>query len=169
MDIRIIPHPVKAFWLGLFPPVEQIARCMSRARYDLEDRLIRFGAGVCRLTERLPTTAVGKHVVVQLIRSGTSPLANYGEVQGAESRRDFIHKLPVASMNDAMDDGFLRLVDFEVADVGETLSESRAFMTRAAAGTAFRGSAVGPTAADPRSVQRRAWTWTPRAIATDAP
>ena len=68
---------------------------MSRVRYDLEDRLIRFGAGVCRLTDRLPSTAVGKQIVAQLIRSGTSPLANYGEVQGAESRRDFIHKLGI--------------------------------------------------------------------------
>lgn len=68
---------------------------MAGARYDLEDRLIRFGAGVCRLTDRLPPTAVGKHIVVQLIRSATSPLANYGEVQGAESRRDFVHKLGI--------------------------------------------------------------------------
>ena len=68
---------------------------MSGARYDLEDRLVRFAAGVCRLTGRPPTSAVGKHVAVQLIRSGTSPLANYGEVQGAESRRDFIHKLGI--------------------------------------------------------------------------
>lgn len=30
-----------------------------------------------------------------MIRSSTSPLANYGEVQGAESRRDFIHKLGI--------------------------------------------------------------------------
>jgi len=70
-------------------------RGMPATRYDLEDRLIRFGAAVCRLAERLPVTAVGKHVVVQIVRSGTSPLANYGEVQGAESRRDFIHKLGI--------------------------------------------------------------------------
>jgi len=66
---------------------------MARPRYDLEDRLIRFGTDVCRLTELLPATVIGKHVAHQLIRSSTSPLANYGEVQGAESRRDFIHKL----------------------------------------------------------------------------
>jgi four helix bundle protein len=68
---------------------------MSRARYDLEDRLIRFGAAVCRLAERLPTTPVGRQVTLQIVRSGTSPFANYGEVQGAESRRDFIHKLGI--------------------------------------------------------------------------
>jgi four helix bundle protein len=68
---------------------------MSAARYDLEDRLVRFGAGVYRLTNRLPGTALGKHVTIQLIRCSTSPLANYGEVQGAESRRDFVHKLGI--------------------------------------------------------------------------
>ena len=64
-------------------------------RYDLEDRLIRFGAAVCRLAGQLPVTVVGKQVSQQLIRSATSPFANYGEVQDAESRRDFIHKLGI--------------------------------------------------------------------------
>jgi len=68
---------------------------MSGARYDLEDRLVRFGAGICRLTEQLPASPVGKHVALQLIRSATSSLANYGEVQGAESRRDFVNKLGI--------------------------------------------------------------------------
>src|SRR5881628_3751866 len=68
---------------------------MAGRRYDLEDRLIKFGATVCRLSDRLPTTTLGKQVTLQLIRSATSPFANYGEVQGAESRRDFIHKLGI--------------------------------------------------------------------------
>jgi four helix bundle protein len=68
---------------------------MSGVRYNLEDRLVRFGASVRRLAEHLPATTVGKHVALQIIRSGTSPFANYGEVQGAESRRDFIHKLGI--------------------------------------------------------------------------
>jgi four helix bundle protein len=70
-------------------------RDMTGPRYDLEDRLIRFGAAVCRLAGQLPTTILGKQVTLQLIRSATSPFANYGEVQGAESRRDFIHKLGI--------------------------------------------------------------------------
>jgi four helix bundle protein len=65
------------------------------ARYDLEDRLIQFGKVVCRLAERLPKTPVGQHVSLQLARSSTSSFANYGEVQAAESRRDFIHKLGI--------------------------------------------------------------------------
>lgn len=62
-------------------------------RYDLEDRLIDFAAQICRLIERFPTTPVARHVAAQLMRSATSPFANYGEAQGAESRQDFIHKL----------------------------------------------------------------------------
>lgn len=68
---------------------------MAPRHYDLEDRLIRFGVAVCRLAEGLPTTVLGQHVGGQIIRSATSPLANYGEVQGAYSRRDFVHKLSI--------------------------------------------------------------------------
>ncbi|MCH8961354.1 MAG: four helix bundle protein, partial [Bacteroidetes bacterium] len=30
-----------------------------------------------------------------ILRSGTSPAPNYGEARGAESRRDFVHKLKI--------------------------------------------------------------------------
>ena len=65
------------------------------ARHDLEDRLIRFGSTTCGLAERFPRAPLGQHVALQLVRSSTSPFANYGEVQSAESRRDFIHKLGI--------------------------------------------------------------------------
>src|SRR5881396_4005091 len=48
---------------------------------------------ICVLTDRLPSTQIAKHVAVQVVRSGTSPFANYGEAQAAESRQDFVHKL----------------------------------------------------------------------------
>lgn len=68
---------------------------MPKARYDLEDRLIDFAAQICRLIERFPTTPVARHVATQMMRSATSPFANYGEAQGGESRQDFVHKLKV--------------------------------------------------------------------------
>src|SRR5207247_4333679 len=79
-------------WLGGSGWLE---RACIMARHDLEDRLIRFGTQVCRLAERLPKPPVGHHVSLQLARSSTSSFANYGEVQSAESRRDFIHKLGI--------------------------------------------------------------------------
>ncbi|HLZ44184.1 MAG TPA: four helix bundle protein [Gemmatimonadales bacterium] len=65
------------------------------AGHNLEDRLVRFGGTACRLGEQLPRTPLGQHVAFQLARSSTSTFANYGEVQSAESRRDFIHKLGI--------------------------------------------------------------------------
>ena len=64
-------------------------------RFDLEERLLEHAVRIIRLVDALPPTRAGKHVADQLLRCGTAPLANHGEVQGAESRRDFIHKLRV--------------------------------------------------------------------------
>ena len=68
---------------------------MPRPPYDLEERLLAFAVKVCRLADGFPTSAVGRHARWQLVRSATSPAANYGEVQAAESRRDFVHKLTI--------------------------------------------------------------------------
>ena len=65
------------------------------ARHDLEDRLVQFGCTTCQLTKQFPRTPAGQHAALQLTRSSTSPFANYGEVQSAESRRDFIHKMGI--------------------------------------------------------------------------
>lgn len=62
-------------------------------KFDLEERLIDFAIDVIDIVENLPSTRVGSHIGNQLVRSGTSPAANYGEAQSAESRSDFIHKM----------------------------------------------------------------------------
>jgi four helix bundle protein len=62
-------------------------------RYDLEERLLNFAAEVIRLTRTLERSYAGQHIAQQLLRSGTSPLANHGEGESAKSRRDFIHRL----------------------------------------------------------------------------
>ena len=64
-------------------------------KFDLEERLIAFSVTVIEFVDNLPGTAAGRHFGGQLIRSGTSPAFNYGEAQGAESRRDFIHKMGI--------------------------------------------------------------------------
>jgi four helix bundle protein len=69
---------------------------LSEKAYDLEERLLEYAARICRLVEQLPRTRAGSHVAGQLLRSGTSPLSNHGEAQGAESPDDFRHKLRVS-------------------------------------------------------------------------
>ncbi len=61
----------------------------------LEDRLIDFSAATCQMMRGLPSDFVSVHVCRQLVRSATSPAANYAEARGAESRRDFVHKTQI--------------------------------------------------------------------------
>ncbi|MCS6843933.1 MAG: four helix bundle protein [Caldilineales bacterium] len=62
---------------------------------DIEERLIDFAVLIIKLCAALPDTLAGRHVAGQLLRSGTSPASHYSEGRGAESRRDFVHKLGV--------------------------------------------------------------------------
>lgn len=64
-------------------------------QYDLEERLLDYAAAIIQVTEKMKPTRAGNHVAGQLLRSGTSPLFNHGEAEGAESPRDFSHKLSV--------------------------------------------------------------------------
>jgi four helix bundle protein len=64
-------------------------------KYDLEDRLLEFAVQVIDFTEGLPNTRAANHIAGQLLRSGTSPYGNHGEVESAESRKDFVHKVKV--------------------------------------------------------------------------
>lgn len=64
-------------------------------RQDLGDRLVEFAARIVRLVSSLPTTTEGRHIGRQLLKSGTSPGAQYEEARAAESQADFVHKLQV--------------------------------------------------------------------------
>ncbi|TMI96836.1 MAG: four helix bundle protein [Bacteroidetes bacterium] len=68
---------------------------MIDKKYHLEDRLVEYGCRMIDVIEALPKTRAGNYIAGQLVKSCLSPAFNYGEVQGAESRDDFIHKLGV--------------------------------------------------------------------------
>ncbi|MBT5420324.1 MAG: four helix bundle protein [Candidatus Cloacimonetes bacterium] len=68
----------------------------EKKKYDLQERFIDYAVRIINLSEQLPETKTGKHIAYQMLRSGTSPAANYGEVQSAESRADSIHKLKIS-------------------------------------------------------------------------
>lgn len=65
-------------------------------RYDLEERLMMFADRILNVVDSLPRTRTGNHIGNPLVRCGSSPVANYGEAQSAESRSDFIHKLKLS-------------------------------------------------------------------------
>jgi four helix bundle protein len=62
---------------------------------ELCERFLRFGARTYSLASALPRTSLAQHVSVQLFRAATSAGANYSEACGAESKRDFAHKLQI--------------------------------------------------------------------------
>ena len=82
----------------------------SKPVYDLEDRLLEFAPNIIELTESLPNTRAGNHIAGQLLRCGTSSLSNHGEVEVAESRRDFLHKLRICLKELRETKRWLRLV-----------------------------------------------------------
>ena len=67
----------------------------GKRKYDLEDRLVDFTCRMIDVVEALPDTRAGNYIAGQLIKVCHSPTFNYGEVQAAESRNDFIHKMSV--------------------------------------------------------------------------
>ncbi|MFQ5814066.1 MAG: four helix bundle protein [Anaerolineae bacterium] len=64
--------------------------------FDIKERTFEFGVQVVRLVNTLPRTVAGVEVGRQLVKSGTSIGANMEEADGAESKRDFIHKVSIA-------------------------------------------------------------------------
>jgi len=62
---------------------------------QLEERLIEFAGRIIQLGAQLPRTPAGRHIALQILRSGTAAAPNYAEARGAESRADFIHKLGI--------------------------------------------------------------------------
>ena len=68
---------------------------MQNKKYDLEERFVDYTCRMIDVVEALPVTRAGNYISGQLVRSCHSPAFNYGEAQGAESPKDFIHKMGV--------------------------------------------------------------------------
>src|SRR5262245_53555610 len=62
---------------------------------DLAVRLIEFAARIGKVVDALPETRLGRHIAGQLVRCGTAGAPNYAEARGAESKKDFVHKLGI--------------------------------------------------------------------------
>ena len=64
--------------------------------YEIKERTFEFGVMIVEYVDRLPRSLAGRTVADQLIRSGTAVGAMVEEADGAESNRDFVHKMSVA-------------------------------------------------------------------------
>jgi hypothetical protein len=56
------------------------AQRKTNPHFNLEDRLLEFSARIIQLADALPNTRAANHLAGQILRSGTSPYGNHGEV-----------------------------------------------------------------------------------------
>ena len=64
-------------------------------KQEIENRLIKFSVRTYELTGKINKNEYSCYLSNQLLRSATSAALNYGEAQGAETTKDFIHKIGV--------------------------------------------------------------------------
>jgi four helix bundle protein len=79
--------------------------------YDLDERLLNYGAMIIELTRAMTSDYAGRHVGNQLLRAGTAPLSHHGEAQAAESPADFIHKMRLALKELRESERWLKLIE----------------------------------------------------------
>lgn len=60
---------------------------------DLKARFKSFSIRIVKMVDSLPNTIAGRAIGSQVVRSGTSPAANYRAACLAKSEKDFINKL----------------------------------------------------------------------------
>jgi len=66
-----------------------------KPKYDLEERTAKFGEDIIDFLRSIPKDEITRPIISQLIRSATSIGANYVEADGAESKKDFKHKIAI--------------------------------------------------------------------------
>lgn len=87
--------------------------------YDIRERTFQFAVRVIQAVRRLPDDAATRVVAYQLIKAATSVGANVEEADGAESKRDFVHKMSIARKEARESRYWIRIVRASITDSDE--------------------------------------------------
>jgi four helix bundle protein len=79
-------------------------------KYDLEERTAKFGEEIIEFAKAIPKNTVTIPLIKQLVRAGTSVGANYCEADGAESKKDFKHKIAICKKESKETKHWLRMM-----------------------------------------------------------
>jgi len=82
----------------------------NKKRYDLEERTAQFGEAIIEFVKTLPKDPINSQLISQIIRSGTSIGANYMQADGAESKKDFQHKISICKKESKETKHWLRMI-----------------------------------------------------------
>ncbi len=99
----------------------------SSVPFDIKERTFLFGVRIVKLVNVLPRSIAGIEIGRQVIRSGTSIGANVEEADGAESKKDFIHKMSIARKEVRETRYWLRIIQTSLldnAEVADLIQES---------------------------------------------
>jgi four helix bundle protein len=91
-------------------------------KYDLEERTAKFAEEIVEFCKSIKKNDINKSIITQLVRSGTSIGANYCEADGAESGKDFKHKISICKKESKETKYWLRII---VKSNPETKEKSR--------------------------------------------
>ncbi len=78
--------------------------------FNLEERTAIFGEDIIKFIKSIKQTALNNSILSQLIRSATSIGANYCEADGAESKKDFQHKIGICKKESKETKHWLRML-----------------------------------------------------------
>jgi four helix bundle protein len=92
----------------------------QKNKFDLEERTAKFGEEVILFLKTVPKNEITRPLISQFIRSATSIGANYMEADGAESRKDFIHKMGICKKECKETKHWLRMVS-----ISEPITQER--------------------------------------------
>jgi len=82
----------------------------GKKKYDLGERTAQFGEAVIEFVRSLHQTPINLPLISQLVEAGTSVGANYMEADGAESRKDFQHKISICKKESKETEHWLRMI-----------------------------------------------------------
>jgi len=87
--------------------------------YDLEERTAKFAEKIIESSKKIPQNVVTVPLIGQLVKAGTSIGANYCEADGAESKKDFNHKIGICKKEAKETKYWLRIIAAAVPEMKE--------------------------------------------------
>jgi four helix bundle protein len=88
----------------------QIQNPNDKKKYDLMERTAKFGEAVIEFVSGISDSPINRPLISQLVRSATSIGANYMEADGAESKKDFQHKIGICKKESKETMHWLRMI-----------------------------------------------------------
>lgn len=101
----------------------EVQNLNNKKKYDLGERTARFGERIIEFARKIPKNAVTLPIISQLVRSGTSMGANYSEADGAESKKDFKHKMGICKKEAKETKYWLRIMGVGEPDLKDEARE----------------------------------------------